>query len=54
MLRNLIYKIEHGHCDNLTADEYRKLIDGLEKIKEVEHNLKPVRWKYFQFRIWPR
>jgi hypothetical protein len=50
ILKSFINKIENGYCDNLTQEQYNKLITGFSALKDVEESIKTKRkWRFFMF-----
>lgn len=44
-LKSLIKNIENGKCDNMTTEQYNKLIECLNVIIEVKQTTKSI-WKF--------
>ena len=63
-LKRLIYKLNRGYCENLTASQLEKLEKGFENILEVEKELsyglcinrnngRRLSWRNFLYHVFP-
>lgn len=47
-LNKLIESIKNGHCDNMTPEQYNKIIECLQTIVEVRENNNKTKRKWYQ------
>lgn len=45
-LKELISNIKNGQCDNMTTEQYEKLIECLNVIIEIKQDKKKIAWKF--------